>query len=92
MKYNNFLLHHLSVYYMLMACFYNSLTGVFAKLLGAQISSLEVVLFRNLPGLLILLYKIKARPRAARFANKGGHPFTLAFRGIIGILGLMVFF
>ena len=62
---HNFLLHHLSVYYMLMACFYNSLTGVFAKLLGAQISSLEVVLFRNLPGLLILLYKIKARPRAA---------------------------
>lgn len=66
MKYNNFLLHHLSVYYMLMACFYNSLTGVFAKLLGAQISPPSLALFRNLPGLLILLYKIKARPRAAR--------------------------
>lgn len=66
MKYNNFLLHHLSVYYMLMACFYNSLTGVFAKLLGAQISSLEVMLFRNTAGFLIPLYKIKARLCAAR--------------------------
>ncbi len=47
MKYNNFLLHHLSVYYMLMACFYNSLTGVFAKLLGAQISPPRIALFRD---------------------------------------------
>ena len=65
MKYDNFLLHRFGAYYTPTACFYNSLTGVFAKLLGAQISSLEVVLFRNLPGLLILLYKIKARPRVA---------------------------
>ena len=66
MKYNNFLLHHLSVYYMLMACFYNSLTGVFAKLLGAQISPPRLALFRDTTKFLIPLYKIKARPRAAR--------------------------
>ena len=65
MKYNNFLLHHLSVYYMLMACFYNSLTGVFAKLLSAQISLPRFALFRNTARLLIPFYKIKARPRAA---------------------------
>ena len=61
MKYNNFLLHHLSVYYMLMACFYNSLTGVFAKLLGAQISPPRIALFRDTTKILIPLYKIKTR-------------------------------
>lgn len=66
MKYDNFLLHRLGAYYTPAARFYNSFAGVFAKLLGAQISSLEVVLFRNLPGLLILLYKIKTRLCAAR--------------------------
>ena len=71
MKYDNFLLHHLSVYYMLMACFYNSLTGVFARLLGAQISPPRLVLFRDTTKNLILLYKIKARPRAgALVANR----------------------
>ncbi len=66
MKYNNFLLHHLSVYYMLMACFYNSLTGVFAKLLGVQISPPRIALFRDTTKILIPLYKIKTRLCAAR--------------------------
>lgn len=65
MKYNNFLLHRQNAYYTPAARFYNFFASIFARLLSAQISSLEVVLFRNLPGLLILLYKIKARPRAA---------------------------
>lgn len=66
MKYNNFLLHRLGAHYTPAARFYNSFASIFTRLLGVQISSLEVVLFRNLPGLLILLYKIKTRLCAAR--------------------------
>ena len=57
MKYDNFLLHHLSAYYTLAARFYNSFASVFAKLLGAQISPPRLALFSNTARLLISLYK-----------------------------------
>ena len=72
MKYDNFLLHRSGAYYTPAASFYNSFASIFTRLLGAQILPPRLALFRNTARLLILLYRIKARPRAARFANKGG--------------------
>ncbi|MDA3062789.1 MULTISPECIES: DMT family transporter [unclassified Campylobacter] len=92
MKYNSFLLHHLSIYYMLLACFYNSIAGTFAKILAMQIPAIEVVLFRNLLALFIILYIMRKNRKIQTQPNRGGHPWMLATRGVIGILGLIVFF
>ena len=86
--YSAFWLRHLSVYYMLTACFYFALMGAASKILSEQINSVEIVFFRNLIGLFIVLYALKK----ARNFGVGGRPILLVFRGVIGALGLLCFF
>jgi len=73
---------------MIVASFYYSITGAFAKILSTQVSSIEIVFFRNFIGFIFLLFIM----RKSCEVSKGGHPFLLAFRGIIGILALVAFF
>lgn len=83
-----FLMRHLSIYYMLIACFYFALVGAASKILSEQINSVEIVFFRNLIGLIIVLFALKK----LHHFGAGGHFGLLVFRGISGALGLLCFF
>lgn len=87
-SYNPFFLRHLSIYYMLIACFAFSLMGAASKYLALQMSSVEIVLSRNIIGLIFLLFVFY---KGAKF-SLGEHVWLLIFRGVIGALGLLCFF
>lgn len=73
---------------MIVACVLFAVTGAFAKLLSEQMSSIEVVFFRNFIGLLFVSYSLlKTKP-----IHYGGKFWLLSFRGIMGVLALLAFF
>ncbi|MFT7003271.1 MAG: drug/metabolite transporter (DMT)-like permease [Sulfurimonas sp.] len=76
------------VKYMLIASFTFALMGAFAKLASEHMSSLEVVFFRNLFGVIILGYTIYKKP----MTHIGGKPFLLLFRGTMGFTALLAYF
>lgn len=76
------------VKYMLLASFLFAIMGAFAKLCSQSMSSLEVVFFRNVFGVLIVGFAIIKSP----LKNVGGKPFLLFFRGFIGFSALLAFF
>ncbi len=86
----NFIVHHIAVCYMLIASFCFAVTSLFAKLLGDQMPSGEVVFWRNFIGLVLIVFSILLAKE--REKSVGGHPFLLIFRGIIGVLSLLAFF
>ena len=78
----------LAIKYMLFSSFLFSFTVGFAKLLSDHMSSIEVVFFRNLSGVIIILYAIYKSP----LNQKGGKPFLLFMRGFIGFSALLMYF
>jgi len=86
MKYINKL--NTGVKYMLFASFMFAIMGAFAKLASTSMSSLEVVFFRNIFGVIIISYTIFKNP----MTHKGGKPFLLFFRGFMGFSALLAFF
>ena len=76
------------VLYMLFASFLFAIMGAFAKELSTSMSSLEVVFFRNVFGVVLIGFTIYKRP----LIQKGGKPFLLFFRGLMGFLALLAFF
>ncbi|MCF6339819.1 MAG: DMT family transporter [Sulfurimonas sp.] len=76
------------VKYMLIASFSFAIMGAFAKLASEHMSSLEVVFFRNIFGVIIITLAIIKNP----MIHKGGRPFLLFFRGFMGFLALLAFF
>ncbi|MDD3816665.1 MAG: DMT family transporter [Thiovulaceae bacterium] len=76
------------VKYMLLASFLFALMGAFAKLASEHMSSLEVVFFRNVFGVLIIAYALYKKP----MVQKGGKPWLLFFRGMMGFTALLAFF
>ncbi|MBR8461726.1 DMT family transporter [Campylobacter sp. faydin G-24] len=85
---NRFIVRHLGIYYMLLACVMFAATGAFAKYLSKDLPSIEIVFFRNLIGFAIIIYSIYKYP----FHQKGGHLFLLMFRGFVGTIALFAFF
>ena len=77
-----------AIRYMLLASFLFAFTGAFAKLLSAYVSSVEVVFFRNVFGVAIILFAIYKKP----LVQKGGKFWLLVFRGLIGFLALLMYF
>ena len=73
---------------MVAASFLFALTVAFAKLLSASMGSVEVTFWRNLVGLAVIALSVWRFP----IQSKGGRPFTLVFRGIIGTVALLTFF
>jgi drug/metabolite transporter (DMT)-like permease len=73
---------------MLTAAFLFALMGVFVKLLSQYMSSIEIVFFRNLVGALFIASSLIKRPSR----DKGGRPFLLIFRGVVGSLALYALF
>jgi len=76
------------VKYMLIASFTFAIMGAFAKLASQEISSLEVVFFRNLAGVVLIGFAVYKKP----LQQEGGKPFLLFFRGFMGFVALLAFF
>ncbi len=76
------------VKYMLLASLCFAFMGAFAKLASQTLPSLEVVFFRNVAGVILILAAIKKKP----LEQKGGKPFLLLFRGLMGFSALLTFF
>ena len=74
--------------YMLLASLLFAGMGVFAKLLGSVMPSLEVVFFRNVFGVVAVGLSVLHTPLSGR----GGKPWLLLFRGLMGFLALLCFF
>jgi len=79
---------NLAVKYMLLSSFLFAFTGGFAKELSNYMSSIEVVFFRNISGVLIIVYAIYKSP----LRQKGGKPLLLFIRGFIGFSALLMYF
>ncbi len=76
------------VKYMLLASLMFAFMGAFAKLASQSLPSLEVVFFRNVAGVVLILLAVWKKP----FTHKGGKPLLLLFRGSMGFLALLTFF
>ena len=76
------------VKYMLIASISFAFMGAFAKLASESMSSLEVVFFRSLFGVIIIAYAIYKKP----MTHSGGKPFLLLFRGTMGFTALLAYF
>lgn len=73
---------------MLIASLFSALMGGFAKALSQSMDTLEVVFFRNVIGVIIIVFLILKHP----VKQKGGKPFLLFFRGFIGFVALLAWF
>jgi len=73
---------------MLIASFTFAIMGAFAKLASENMSSLEVVFFRNIAGVIIVGTAIIKKP----MQHRGGKPLLLFFRGFMGFVALLAFF
>lgn len=73
---------------MLLASFCFALVGAFTRILRTSMSSVELVFFRNLIGVLFILASVYQRP----LKQIGGKPGLLIFRGVIGTIALYTFF
>jgi len=76
------------VQYMLLASFTFAIMGAFAKLASESMSSLEVVFFRNVFGVVLIYMAILKKP----MKHIGGKPWLLFFRGFMGFVALLAFF
>ncbi|MEA3512272.1 MAG: DMT family transporter [Campylobacterota bacterium] len=79
---------NLAIKYMLLSSFLFAFIGGFAKELSQNMSSIEIVFFRNVTGVIIILYAIYKSP----LKQKGGRPFLLIARGFIGFSALLMYF
>ncbi|WP_458699851.1 DMT family transporter [Sulfurospirillum sp. 1307] len=79
---------NIGVWYMLFASFCFAIMGAIAKELSLYMDSLEVVLFRNLIGVVIISISFFKMP----VSQVGGKPFLLFFRGLMGFSALVAFF
>ncbi len=73
---------------MLFASFCFAIMGAMAKELSTQMDSLEVVFFRNIVGVILILLTFFKTP----VKQVGGKPFLLFFRGLMGFIALVAFF
>jgi drug/metabolite transporter (DMT)-like permease len=78
----------LGIKYMIFASLLFAFMGAFAKELSDSMSSIEVVFFRNVFGVFIILFSIYQKP----LNQVGGKPFLLIFRGLVGFIALLFFF
>ncbi|TKX32632.1 DMT family transporter [Campylobacter aviculae] len=80
--------HNLGVYFMLLACLDFTLMGACAKILSQEMSSIEIMFFRNIIGIIFIVWLLKR----SKVHKDGGHFWLLVFRGIVGTLSLYMFF
>lgn len=76
------------IHFMLGSAFISALNGALTKMLSEDISALEIVFFRNLIGVFIILYAIKHTPPKLT----GGKIHLLFMRGLFGFMAMILFF
>lgn len=76
------------VLYMLLGAFISALNGAITKILSEDLSALEIVFFRNLIGVFIILYALRHTPPTL----SGGKFHLLITRGVLGFTAMILFF
>lgn len=76
------------IQYMLIASLLFAFMGAFAKELSDNMSSVEVVFFRNVFGVVLIALSVYKRP----LQQTGGKFWLLVFRGLAGFTALLMFF
>ena len=66
---------------MLLGALISALNGAVSKILADDMSAMEIVFFRNLIGVALILYALKHTPPTL----KGGKWYLLITRGLFGI-------
>lgn len=73
---------------MLAGALISALNGAVSKILSDDMSAMEIVFFRNLIGILLIVYALKHTPPKL----SGGKLHLLITRGIFGFLAMILFF
>ncbi|MDQ7042128.1 MAG: DMT family transporter [Sulfurimonas sp.] len=76
------------VAYMLLGALISALNGALAKVLSEEMSALEIVFFRNIMGIFLILYALKHTPPKLN----GGKLHLLFTRGLFGFIAMILFF
>ncbi len=76
------------ILFMLLSALISALNGAVAKILSEEMSALEIVFFRNLIGVMIILYTLKHTAPTLT----GGKIHLLFLRGLFGFLAMILFF
>jgi len=76
------------VLFMLLSALISALNGAVAKILSETMDPLEIVFYRNLLGVLIILYSLKKFPRVIDSSKL----HLLFLRGLFGALAMVLFF
>ncbi len=76
------------ILFMLLSALISALNGAVAKILSEEMSALEIVFFRNLIGVMIILYTLKHTAPTLT----GGKIHLLFLRGVFGFLAMILFF
>lgn len=76
------------ILFMLLSALISALNGATAKLLSDNIDAFEMVFYRNLIGIIIILYALKHTPPIL----KGGKIHLLFLRGLFGTIAMLLFF
>jgi len=73
---------------MLASALVSALNGAFTKVLAEYMSPLEMVFFRSIIGVVIILYALKHTAPTLQ----GGKFYMLVSRGVYGILAMILYF
>lgn len=76
------------ILFMLLSALVSALNGALAKILTDDLSAMELVFFRNVLGVFIVLYALKHTPPLL----KGGKIHLLFLRGFFGFSAMILFF
>lgn len=76
------------ILYMLLGALISALNGAIAKILADDMSALEIVFFRNIIGVVLILYALKLHPPKL----SGGKIHLLFMRGLFGFIAMILFF
>lgn len=76
------------ILYMLIGALFSALNGAVAKILAEDLSALEIVFYRNVIGMGLILYSLQHTPPKL----KGGKFHLLFVRGLFGFLAMIMFF
>lgn len=73
---------------MLLSALISALNGALTKILSDDLSALEIVFFRNMIGMFLILYALRHTPPKL----SGGKLHLLLSRGVLGFLAIILFF
>ncbi len=76
------------VLFMLASALISAMNGALAKMLSSELSALEIVFFRNMIGVFLILYALKHTPPKLT----GGKLHLLFTRGFFGFVAMILFF